>query len=117
MPYIDAFLAAVPTANKDAYTAHVKTIADVFIKYGAQSYAENWGDDVPDGDMTSMGKAVMAGDDETVVIGWVVWETKAKRDEVREALMTELHTMLADSPMPFDGKRLIFGGFENLVHH
>lgn len=115
MPYIDAFLAAVPNTNKDAYVAHVKAVADVFMKHGAITYSENWGDDIPTGELTSMGKAVMAGEDESVVIGWVIWESKAKRDEVREALMTELHTMLADQPMPFDGKRLIFGGFESLL--
>ncbi len=113
--YVDAFLAAVPTANKGAYISHVRIVADIFKKHGALSYAENWGDDVPAGELTSMSKAVMAEDDETVVIGWVVWESKARRDAVREALMAELHGTLADHPMPFDGKRLIFGGFESLL--
>jgi len=113
--YVDSFLAAVPTANKDAYISHVKVVADIFMKHGALSYSENWGDEVPAGELTSMAKAVMATDDETVVIGWVVWESKAKRDAVRKTLMDELHSMLSDHPMPFDGKWLIFGGFENLI--
>lgn len=115
MSYIDAFLAAVPTANKQAYTAHVARTAATFKKHGALSYSENWGDDVPAGKLTSMGKAVLAKDDETVVIGWVIWPSKEHRNAVREELMNELHVALADDPMPFDGARLIFGGFDNLI--
>ena len=113
MPYVDAFAAAVPTANREAYIAHASKAADVFKKHGALRYMENWGSDVPDGETTSFPLAVKCGSDETVVVGWAVWPDKATRDTGMQAAMSDPDMQMGS--MPFDGKRLIFGGFETIV--
>jgi uncharacterized protein YbaA (DUF1428 family) len=112
MAYVDGFVIAVPTANKEAFIDMSKTIDSFFIKHGATRVLECWGDDVPDGTLTDFRKAVQAKDDETVVFSWIEWPDKATRDTG----MARLHdAMVADAfksvPMAFDGKRMIFGGF------
>ena len=110
--YIDAMVAAVPTAGRDAYLEHVNTAARVFRKHGALSLVECWGDDVPEGKLTSLPMAVKCQPDETVVFSWIVWPNKATRDKGMAAVMAD-----PDIPkqMPFDGQRMIFGGFTVLV--
>jgi uncharacterized protein YbaA (DUF1428 family) len=115
MAYIDGFVAAVPTQNRDAYRKHAEMAAAVFKEHGALKLVECWGDDVPDGKVTSFPMAVRKKDDETVVFSWIVWPSKQSRDEGMKKGMTDPRIQPDVNPMPFDGKRLIFGGFEVLV--
>ncbi|MBX7495576.1 DUF1428 domain-containing protein [Qipengyuania sp. 6B39] len=113
--YIDGFVMAVPTANKDKFIAHAQKGDSVFIDFGATRVLECWGDDVPDGKLTDFRKAVQATDDETVVFSWIEWPDKATRDAGMAKMMSEdfndERMDPATNPMPFDGKRMIFGGF------
>ena len=112
MRYIDGFVAAVPTANKAKYKEHAEHGLSVFRKHGALRCVECWGDDVSKGETTDFYGAVKAKDDETVVFSWIEWPDKAARDAGMEKVMEEMPAIMADNPMPFDGKRMIFGGFE-----
>jgi uncharacterized protein YbaA (DUF1428 family) len=113
MTYIDGFVAAVPTANKDAYLKHVKSVQGMFLKNGATRLVETWADDVPHGKVTDFHMAVKAKDDEAVVFSWVEWPDKATRDAGWAAMMAD--PAMQAMQMPFDGKRLIYGGFTTLV--
>ena len=119
MSYIDGFVMAVPTANKQKFVDHAMKVDTIFTELGATRVVECWADDVPEGKVTDFLKAVQAKEDESVVFSWIEWPDKATRD----AAMT---TMMSDdfkdermdqekNPMPFDGMRLIFGGFEPIV--
>lgn len=117
MAYIDGFVIAVPTANKEAFIAHAKEFDAVFIKHGATQVIEGWGDDVPKGETTDFYRAVKAKDDETVMFSWVFWPDKATRDAGNEKIEAEFMAMGdAATQMPFDGKRMIFGGFDVIVN-
>lgn len=115
MSYIDAFVAAVPTGNRDDYRSHAEKAAAAFMEHGATEYREHWGDDVPEGEVTSFPKAVKAGDGETVVVGWVVWPSREARNAGMEKVMRDPRMDMKANPMPFDGKRMIYGGFETIV--
>ena len=112
MTYIDGFVAAVKTADKEAYRAHCQLMGGVFKEYGALDVIDTWGDDVPEGKLTSFPMAVKREDDETVALGWVNWPSKAVRDEAWKKVMADPRMQPGATPMPFDGKRMIFGGFE-----
>ncbi len=112
MKYVDVFAAAVPVANKEAYLAHAKRCDRIFQDHGALAVMECWGDDIPDGQLTSFPMAVKKGDDEAVVVGWVVWPSKDIRDAAWGKIMQGGEM---DMEMPFDGKRLIHGGFETIL--
>ena len=90
MTYVDGFVAAVPTANREAYKRHVEQAADVFRKHGALKVVECWGDDVPDGKLTSFPMAVKKQDDETVVFSWILWPSRQARDEGMRKVMARL---------------------------
>ena len=112
MPYIEGFVAAVPTANKEAYIRHAREAAAYFKSLGATRLVECWGDDVPKGALTDFYKATQAKDDETPIFSWVEYPDRATRDAANKA-MTE-----GDMPgtdMPFDSKRMFWGGFEMVV--
>jgi uncharacterized protein YbaA (DUF1428 family) len=111
MSYIEGFVGPVPTANKDTYLAHAKIFDTVFKDHGATRIVECWGADVPDGKLTSFPMAVKLEPDETVVFGWIEWPSKAARDAGGAAAMKDPR-MAAIEKMPFDGKRMIYGGFE-----
>lgn len=115
MHYIDGFVVAVPTAKRDIYRAHAEAAAVVFKDHGALGLVECWGDDVPEGKLTSFPMAVKLEKDETVVFSWITWPSRKVRDEGMKAAMEDprLHSQ---GPMPFDGKRMIFGGFEMIVN-
>lgn len=115
MSYIDGFVAAVPNANKAVYIEHARKAAVVFKRHGAQKLVENWGTDVPEGEVTSLPMAVQCKPDETVVFSWVVWASKEARDAGWEKIMADPDMQPENNPMPFDGKRMIFGGFETVV--
>ncbi|HBK46521.1 MAG TPA: DUF1428 domain-containing protein [Xanthomonadaceae bacterium] len=115
MAYVDGFLLAVPTANKQKFLEHARTGDSVFIEFGALRVLECWGDDVPHGQQTDFFRAVQARDDETVVFSWIEWPDKATRDAGMQKMMDDPRMDPAHNPMPFDGKRLIYGGFVPLL--
>ncbi|MEM8818431.1 MAG: DUF1428 domain-containing protein [Pseudomonadota bacterium] len=114
--YVDAFLAAVPTANRAAYVEHATLSAPVFHDAGALRLVECWGADVPDGELSSMPMAVKKTAEETVVLSWVVWPDRATRETGMTQVFDDPRIQPDANPMPFDGKRLIYGGFETLLH-
>ena len=115
MTYIDGFVAAVPTANRELYRKHAQTAAAVFKEHGALKVVECWGDDVPEGKLTSFPMAVKRKDDETVVFSWIAWPSRQARDEGMKKVMADPRLKPEVNPMPYDGKRLIYGGFETIV--
>ena len=116
MSYVDGFIIPVPTAKKETYRAFAEQMAPVFRKHGATALAECWGDDVPDGKLTSFPMAVQCAEDETVVFSWIIWPDKETRDVGNKRAMEEIEASDIDfKSMPFDGKRMIFGGFNLLV--
>ena len=115
MRYIDGFVAAVPKDNKELYIQHAKKAAAVFKEYGALSLVECWGDDIPDGEVTSFPLAVKCKDSETVVFSWITWPSKAVRDENMQELMADQRLDPDKNPYPFDGMRMIYGGFQMIV--
>ncbi len=115
MAYIDGFVAAVPTANRDKYIQHAKDAAVVFKDHGAIKLVECWGDDVPDGEVTSFPMAVKCKDDETVVFSWIHWPSRDARNEGMKKIMDDPRMQPDVNPMPFDGMRLIYGGFEIIL--
>ncbi|MEM8755251.1 MAG: DUF1428 domain-containing protein [Pseudomonadota bacterium] len=115
MTYVDGCVIAVPTANKDKYLAHAKIAAEVFKELGALGVVECWGDDVPEGEVTSFPMAVKRGEDETVCLSWILWPSKETRNAAMPKMMEDERLSPAVNPMPFDGKRMIFGGFEKIM--
>lgn len=111
MSYVDGFVLAVPKANLEAYKEMARLGGDVWMEHGALSYVECIADDVPYGDLTSFPRAVQAKEDETVVFSWITYESRAARDEINRKVMADPR-LEAMKEMPFDGKRMIFGGFE-----
>jgi uncharacterized protein YbaA (DUF1428 family) len=107
---------AVPTGNREAYRKHAAGAAIVFKEYGALSFVECWGDDVPEGKINSMNTAVMRKEGETVVFSWVAWPDKAARDAGMAKVCADPRLQSDVNPMPFDGKRVIYGGFEMIVN-
>ena len=112
MPYFEAMLAAVPADNKAAYVDHASHSAPVFIKNGATRITECWGDDVPEGKINSMHTAVHRKDGEVVVMSFIEWPDKATRDAAWPKIMEDPEMA---GEMPFDGSRMIFGGFEEIL--
>ena len=113
MSYVDGFVLAVPAANKAAYLEMATKWAALFKEYGATRVVECWGNDVPDGKVTDFRRAVAAEQGETVVFSWTVWPSKSVRDEANQKMRADPR-MQPSGDMPFDGKRMIFGGFEIL---
>lgn len=113
MAYIDGVLLPVPTDKKDEYRVHAERAALVFKRHGMVSSTECWGDDLPEGKINSMHTAVLREPNETVVLNWMVWPSKAVRDAAWPKIMADPE--MAGMDMPFDGKRMIFGGFDVLL--
>ena len=113
--YVDGFVVPVPTANRDAYKAMAVKAAAVFAEYGAQRVVEAWGDDVPDGKVTDFRRAVEAKDGETIVFSWIEWPSKQAHDEAVPKMMADPRMQPDHSNMPFDGKRMIYGGFATIL--
>lgn len=123
MNYVDGFVIAVPTADKQKFIDHASTADPMFVELGALRVIECWEDDVPPGKLTDFRRAVAARDDESIAFAWVEWPDKPTRD----AAMARFTEMMNDpdktdprmdpakNPMPFDGKRMIFGGFVPVV--
>jgi uncharacterized protein YbaA (DUF1428 family) len=119
MTYIDGFVIAVPKANRQKFIDHANMADGAFVEMGALRVIECWGDDVPDGTLTDFRKAVQATDDEDVVFSWIEWPDKATRDAAMAKMMApdnpDPRMDQTKNPMPFDGKRMIFGGFVPVV--
>ena len=115
MSYIDGFVLAVPNANKQAFIDYANTFDTLFMEFGALRVIECWGDDVPDGKVTDFRRAVQATAEETVVFSWIEWPDKATRDAGMKKMMEDPRMDPANNPMPLDGKRMIFGGFNPVV--
>ena len=115
MNYVDGFVAAVPSANREAFRQHAAAAAIVFKEHGALEVAECWGDDVPDGKVTSFPMTVKCVPDETVVFSWITWPLRQVRDEGMKKVMADPRLKTDVNPMPFDGQRLIYGGFQKIV--
>jgi uncharacterized protein YbaA (DUF1428 family) len=114
MPYVDGFVAAVPTDKKKDYLEHAELAAVIFKKCGALTIVEGWGDDVPDGKLTSFPLAVQRKPEETVVFSWITWPSRAARDEGMKKFMDD--PRVKDMKMPFDGQRMIYGGFQMILN-
>lgn len=114
MNYVDGFVIAVPAAKKDAYVQQATKAAGMFKEFGALEVVECWGDDVPEGKVTSFTMAVKRQDDEVVVFSWITWPSKAVRDAGMTKFMEDPR-MQDMKDMPFDGQRMIFGGFQVIV--
>ena len=114
MKYVDGYVLPVPSANRDAYLKLARSAAAVFKEYGALSVVETWGDDVPEGKLTSFTMAVQRQPEESVVFSWVTWPSKAVRDVGMKKFMED--PRVKDMKMPFDGQRMIYGGFEVILN-
>lgn len=110
--FVDGFLLAVPDANKERYRKLATDTAQAFKRHGATEIVECWAEDVPEGKLTSMPMAVKLEAGESVVFAWIAWPSREVRDAGMKAIMEDpsLH-----QDVPFDGKRMIFGGFRILV--
>ncbi|KGB52572.1 hypothetical protein FG91_03316 [Sphingopyxis sp. LC81] len=115
MTYVEGFVVAVPTANKEAYRKHAADAAPLFKEFGVARMVECWGDDVPDGKVNDFKGAVQAKPDETVVFSWFEYPDKATRDAANAKMMSDPRMEQMGGEMPFDGKRMIIGGFDSIV--
>ena len=115
MNYVDGYVIAVPTAKREAYRQLAQDAAAVFKDHGALKVVECWGDDVPEGKVTSFPMAVQRKPDEAVVFSWIVWPSRTVRDEGMKTAMEDPRMKHDPANMPFDGQRMIYGGFEVIV--
>lgn len=114
MSYVDGFVVAVPAANKEAYRAMAAAAAALFKEFGASRVVECWGDDVLDGKITDFRGAVKAEEGEVIVFAWIEYPSRQVRDAAHEKMKSDERTK-AFADMPFDGKRMIFGGFSTIL--
>ena len=114
MAYVDGFLIPVPEGKKEAYRKLAAMAAPIFREHGALRVVECWGNDVPHGKTTDFFMSVKAEEGENVVFSWIVYPSKEVRDEANRKVFED-ERMKMSGDMPFDGKRMIFGGFEVLV--
>ena len=115
MTYVDGFVLAVTTARKADYLRHAERMTPLLKEHGMLSMVECWGDDVPEGTLTSFPMAVKREPDETVVFSWMTWPSKQARDEGWKKIMADPRMKMDPADMPFDGKRMIFGGFDVIL--
>jgi uncharacterized protein YbaA (DUF1428 family) len=113
MPYVDGFIVAVPKANIEAYKEMSAKFGHIWKELGALSYVECLADDVPYGELTSFPRAVLAKEDEVVVFSWITYPSREVRDAANAKIMAD--PRFEGSSMPFDGKRMIYGGFKTIV--
>jgi len=111
MKYVEGFVVAVPRAHKEAYLELAQTAAPIFKEFGISRVVECWGDDVPEGKLTDFRRAVQATADEEVVFSWFEYPSKEVRDSASQKVMEDPRMKALGDKMPFDGKRMIFGGF------
>nr|WP_246350322.1 DUF1428 domain-containing protein [Sphingobium boeckii] len=115
MGYADGYLVPVPHGNREAYRVIAEKAAEVFKDHGATRVVEAWGHDLPDGKVTDYKMAVQAKDDENTVFSWVEWPSKQARDDGWKKVMEDARMKTPPADMPFDGQRMIYGGFSPIV--
>jgi uncharacterized protein YbaA (DUF1428 family) len=115
MKYVEGFVVAVPAANKEIYRKFAAEAASLFKEFGVTRVVECWGDDVPDGEVTDFRRAVKAKDDEVAVFSWLEYPSKEVRDAANQKMRTDPRMKAFGAQMPFDGKRMIFGGFAPIL--
>ena len=115
MAYIEGFITAVPIANKEAYVDHAAGFAPLIQELGATRMVESWSDDVPEGKVTDFRKSVQAKDDEAVVFSWFEYPDRATRDAANAKIMSDSRTKEMVAAMPFDGRRMFWGGFRPIL--
>jgi uncharacterized protein YbaA (DUF1428 family) len=115
MNYVDGFLLAVSKDRLDEYKAVAEQAAGVFMEHGAIAYLEAVADDVPYGELTSFPRAVMATEDEVVIFSYITYPSKEVRDDCMKKVFEDERMKASMENMPFDGKRMIFGGFKAIV--
>jgi uncharacterized protein YbaA (DUF1428 family) len=116
MTYVDGFVIPVPEGKKQAYLEMAEKAAPIFREHGALSVVECWGDDLPEGKVTDFHKAVKAEEGENVVLSWITWPSKQVRDAGNAKAMADERMIMDDNAdIPFDMKRIFFGGFETIV--
>lgn len=115
MSYVDGMVCAVPTANREAYAEYARRIGALFKQHGALAVVDAWGDDVPEGKLTSFPMAVKREPHETVVFSWVLWPSREAREAGWKTVMNDPLMSPQNNPVPFDGKRMIYGGFQTIA--
>jgi uncharacterized protein YbaA (DUF1428 family) len=115
MTYVDGFVLAVPKDKLDAYKTLARTAGEVWKEYGALDYVECIADDVPYGELTSFPRAVQAKEDEVVVFSWITYQSREQRDAVNKQVMADPRLKDSMTNTPFDGKRMIYGGFQTML--
>lgn len=115
MSYVDGFVVPVPSGNKDAYRQVAEKAAAIFKEYGALRVMEAWADDVPEGKVTDFRRSVQAEEGESIVFSWIEWPSREHRDEAWKKVMEDDRMKPDQANMPFDGRRLIWGGFAPIV--
>lgn len=113
--YIEGFVTAVPKKNKSVYEAHARKAGEIFKELGATRFVECWQDDLPHGKTTDFYGAVKAKEDEAVLFSWIEYPSKEVRDEANKKMMADPRMEEMGKEMPFDGSRMIFGGFSSLI--
>lgn len=117
MTYIDGFVLAVPRQNVEAYRALASKAGKIWMEFGALSYVEAVADDVKPGKLTSFPQSVMLKEDEVVVFAWITYPSREERDRINALVMEDPRLKEDAENMPFDGARMIFGGFEAIVEY
>jgi uncharacterized protein YbaA (DUF1428 family) len=115
MTYVEGFILAVPTAKRDEFRKHAADAAPIFREFGVKRHVETWGDDLPEGKVTDFRKAVQAKEDENVAFSWFEYADRAARDAANARMMSDPRMAAMGQDMPFDGKRIVIGGFESFV--
>jgi uncharacterized protein YbaA (DUF1428 family) len=115
MSYVEGFIVAVPTANREEYRRHAADAFPIFEEFGISRHVEAWASDLPEGTVTDFRKSVQAREDESVVFSWFEYASKEVRDSVMQKMMSDPRMEQMGASMPFDGKRMIFGGFASML--
>jgi len=113
--YIDGFVVPVPKKNVEAYRRFSRKAGKVWIEYGAVQYVECLADDVKPGKVTSFPQSVKLKPNEAVVFSFIIYKSRAERDRINTKVMKDPRISGMGKEMPFDGKRMIYGGFKSIV--
>jgi uncharacterized protein YbaA (DUF1428 family) len=117
MAYVDGFVIPLPKTNVESYREMAARCGAIWREHGALEFRECIADDVKPGKLTSFPQSVNLEADETVVFSWIVYESRARRDEINDKVMKDprMASLMTPEAMPFDGKRMIYGGFEMML--
>jgi uncharacterized protein YbaA (DUF1428 family) len=113
--YVDGFVLPVPKKKLDAYRKMARKAGKIWLEHGALQFTECVGDDVPVGKVTSFTRAVKLKAGEIVIFSWIIYKSRAHRDKVMKKIMADPRLKMDPKNLPFDGKRMIFGGFKPIV--